>query len=147
MLLLSFDEGGDLHERLGFLISQFRRTQGVFNDPWLLPYSLVVLAAAIYFWPLVKTLPSRIKVQFVISGLLFVGSAFGMEMIEGYYETYYGHWEDSRYSILVGIEEVGEMLGFAVFIDAVLGYLNEYLGVHALITESLPSQPSATEPQ
>ena len=49
-----------------------------------------------------------------------------MEMVGGYYLTFYGK-HNITYAILMTIEEFLEMLGIVVFIYALLSYMSSYM--------------------
>ncbi len=137
MLFLSFDEAAMLHERWSFLIREYYRPTGILHDAWLIPYLVLLVVFAIYFWPFVWKLPSDTRNRFILAGAVFIGGAVGMEFVEGYYESYHGTWVDSRYAFMAGVEEISEMIGMTMFIDAALRHLDLRLGVRSiLLTET-----------
>lgn len=131
-LFLAIDEAAVLHERWSFVIWHFKDTTGVLHDAWVIVYSVLLIGFAAYFLPFVRALPSPTRIRFIIAGVVFVGAALGMELVQGFYESNYGSWKDARYAILAGIEEIMEMGAIAYFIDAALRHLNVHLDVHSI---------------
>lgn len=123
LTFLAFDEAALLHERWTFFLRRYVETEGVLKDSWVIVYSILVVIAGTYFLPFLRRLPADTRKRFVLAGMLYVGSSLGMEMIEGYYESYYGTWTDGRYAILAGIEEICELIAMAFFLDSVLRHL------------------------
>lgn len=142
MLFLALDEAGELHERWSFFIWRFVKTEGALHDAWLIPYGLIVCGLAVYYWPFVKRLPADTRNRFVLAGVVFVGAAVGMELVEGYYESYHGSWLDAVYAIMVGVEETCEMLGIVMFIDALFRHLIVHHGFDRVQFTGQP-QPGA----
>lgn len=132
LLLLSVDETAQIHERSTFLIREYVQPTGILYDAWVIPFAVILVALAVYFWPFLKRLPSDTRNRFILAGAVFVGGAFGMELVEGYYESCCGTWVDSRYAFMAGIEEVAEMVGMAMFVDAALRHLDLRLGAHSI---------------
>jgi hypothetical protein len=132
LLLLSIDETAALHERWTFLIREYINPTGILHDAWVIPFAGLLVVLAIYFWPFLKRLPPDTRNRFILAGAVFVGGAFGMELVEGYYESCCGTWVDSRYAFMAGIEELSEMIGMAMFVDATLRHLDLRLGVQAI---------------
>jgi hypothetical protein len=143
MLLLAVDEAGEIHERSSFLIWRFVKTDGALHDAWVIPYAAIICVLAVYFLPLIRRLPAGTRNRFILAGAVYVGSAFGMELWEGYYESYHGSWLDARYAILVGVEETGEMLGIVMFIDALLRHLIVSMRLDYLLLSSRHQGPES----
>ena len=122
-LFLSFDEAAMLHE---MLIGSLRRTfhlSGLFYNAWVIPYGLALIAGGILYLPFLLRLPRPILVLFVLSGVIFVTGAVGVEMLEGKFEAVHGA-ENFTYDLYVALEEGMEMTGIAVFIFALLRYIS-----------------------
>lgn len=132
LLFLSVDETAALHERSTFLIREYLRPTGILHDAWVIPFAVLLVVLAVYFWPFLKRLPPDTRNRFILAGAVFVGGAFGMELVEGYYESCCGTWVDSRYAFMAGIEEMCEMIGMTMFIDAALRHLGLRLGAHSI---------------
>lgn len=144
---MAIDEIGHLHE---LLIRPGRellgdRAFGPFYYAWVIPASAIVLVLAAYFLGFLQRLPAPTRLGFTLGGLLFVGGAVGLEMLEGRHDELYGE-RNLTYQAYVTLEEAMEMAGVIVFIHALLGYINQYLGVGPP-GDSTRAQPSrATAP-
>jgi hypothetical protein len=137
LLFLSVDETAALHERWTFLIREYINPTGILHDAWVIPFAGILVVLAAYFWPFLKRLPADTRNRFILAGAVFVGGAFGMELVEGYYESCCGTWVDAPYAFMAGIEELSELIGMAIFVDAVLRHLNLRLGVQSIkLTEA-----------
>ena len=62
----------------------------------------------------------------MLSGVIYVGGAVGVEMIGGYHSQMYGE-NNFAYGMITTIEESLEMMGILVFIYSLLFYLQNYL--------------------
>lgn len=113
-LFLALDEGTAIHENL--------ITPSV---SWVTPYLILLSFFLLGLIPFIKHLPSQTRRLFIISGMVFVGGAAGVEVIGGQYLHNYGG--DAPYLILVTIEEFMEMLGIVIFIYALLVYIERHL--------------------
>lgn len=82
------------------------------------------LLAILALWclPLMRRLPRVTSWGLVAAALLFVGGAVGLEMIAGVIIDWAGE-ASIAYRVVYTLEDTLEMLGCAVFILAVLGYI------------------------
>jgi len=85
---------------------------------------IVVALFLLVYWKFIIDLNPTIRKLFLMAGAIYVGGAIGMEMIDGFYFDVYG--QDLTYELLTILEEVGEMLGIAIFIYALCYYLSVY---------------------
>ncbi|MCX6243681.1 MAG: hypothetical protein NTU98_03155 [Bacteroidetes bacterium] len=120
---LSFDEACMFHEMLIGIFHRGLHTSGLFYDAWVIPYGIVLVVGAIVYLPFLARLPRRTMILFVISGIIYVSGAIGVEMFQGKYEEIHGT-QKLVYSVTVAIEEFMEMFGVALFIYALLGYIS-----------------------
>ena len=72
-------------------------------------------------------LPSRTRVLFISSGILFVTGAIGFELIGGWYADKHGTG-NITYALITTCEELLEMLGIALFIYTLLKYIVDTFG-------------------
>jgi len=129
--LLSLDEAVQLHEMLRLPMHRWFDLHGIFLFAWVIPaFIAVVLFAAVYlrFW---LRLPSRTRMLFMVSGLLYVGGALGLELAGGALATSHG-FESLRYSVVMIVEEVMEMVGVALFVYALLDHVRGETGAFTL---------------
>ena len=98
---------------------QIFHTRGLLYYGWIIPAGVCVLVfgiAGFRFW---LSLPFRIRWMFAISAAVYVGSAIGIEAVQGDFAEKYGDgsW---AYDWVGVVEETGEMLGIVIFIYALL---------------------------
>ncbi len=123
---LAIDEVAAAHELLTRPLREGLHVASIFHYAWIIPGSVFALTFLLMNVTFLRHLPARTRTLFVLSGALFVGSAVGMEMLEGYYDVVYGHggW---GYVLLSTIEEVGEMVAMALFINVLMDYMAHYV--------------------
>lgn len=124
---LSLDEASGIHE---MPIEQLRaalHAEGIFYFTWVIPGAGFVGLFLVAYLRFLAHLPALTRWLFLLSGMIFVGGAIGVEMISGYYSYYYGQatWGNA---LITTVEEVLEMLGIVLFIYALLHYMRSYLG-------------------
>lgn len=138
---LSLDEFAMLHEHLGELTSEYFLDGGFFTYTWIIPGAVLLAVFAIGFARFFWHLAPRWKVLFAVSGLIYVGGAFGVEMISGWYLLQHGQGTFT-YELFVTVEEVMEMMGIALFIYSLL----EYIRTHGISLSLAVSEGKGTEP-
>ena len=126
-LFISFDEVASLHERLIRPARDFLKTGGALYFAWVIPYGVAVLLLALVYIPFLKTLPRRTATIFVVSGVLFVGGAVGMELIGGNHYELHGP-SNLGYGIIFTLEELLEKVGMATFVFGILDYMTRQFG-------------------
>lgn len=122
-LLLSLDEMAGLHESLNV----------VTEASWAV-YALPLIALlAIIFFRFLFFLPARTALLFVLSGLIFLGGAVGVEL---YTEPYLLNDELNTlaYNLWTPVEEGMEMFGVILFQYALLEYMTHDKGLLCKIT-------------
>lgn len=121
-LFLSLDEAAMIHE---MLIGIFKRAPdpGLFYNTWVIPYGIALIVGGVIYIPFLIRLPRRSLILFVVSGIIYVSGAIGVEMFEGRYESVSGT-KNLIYDIYCAVEESMEMFGVALFIFALLDYIS-----------------------
>lgn len=120
-LYLSVDEASSIHERLD-LVPRAAALSAAFHYGWVVVGIAAVAVVGLLCLRFVLRLAPPIRRLFVLAGLLFVGGALGLELLEGYYASAAGPG-NLTYALLAALEEVLEMAGVAVFIYALLRQL------------------------
>lgn len=124
LLLLSMDEMLSFHERLSGMLSNAFSTSGIFEFAWVIPALVLVAAVGIVFLPFILRLPHRVARDIVLSGVIFVTGAVGMEMLAGLHVSESGGgaevFASPTYRALTNIEEGLEGLGVLLLIRALL---------------------------
>lgn len=123
--LLAIDEIAMMREILSVLREPLN-AGGIFYFTLVIPAFIFLIIFTLTFISFFKSLPSRIKTLFMLSGIIYVAGAIGVEMIGGYHSEIYGE-NNFTYGMITTIEESLEMMGILVFIYSLLFYLQTYL--------------------
>jgi predicted permease len=99
-------------------------TSGLLYYAWYIPYGVILLILIIVYAKFLFKLPKKVKSLFMLSGLIFVFGAIGLESISGFYDELIGQ-QNFEYCALYTIEELFEMCGVAIFIYALLLYISD----------------------
>jgi hypothetical protein len=120
-LYLAVDEMCSIHELLIPILRGAMNTKGLLYFPWVIPAFFLVIIFLIVFRKFILALPNKTKIQFILAGIVYVFGALAMELIGGYIADNYGY--NTVYGIASTIEELLEMFGVVIFINALLNYL------------------------
>lgn len=132
-LLLSVDEVARIHETIGMTV-RLKLTgplSGGLRHAWVLPGMLFITVVGLLYLRFLSHLPRYIRFLFLLAGLIFVGGALGVEMINAYQRDQPGTTGFGYHAGSV-VEETMEMLGIVVFLYALTRYLLEEMQVGAL---------------
>jgi hypothetical protein len=123
-VFLSLDENVQIHEVIAQHLTPVLPTDlnGFIHWSWVVPYSVLVLLLGGYFLSFVLRLPSFTRRLFIISGVIFITGALGLELFEGYFFKLYG-LDHPINKVLYCLEELMEMWGVILFIYALLHHL------------------------
>jgi hypothetical protein len=125
-VFLSIDEIGSLHERT---IEPLQRLigipEGAWAPTWVIPALVLVAIFALVYLRFFFHLRWRERGQVLLSALLLVGGAIGVEMANASLQLgpEIARKQTLHYALMAHIEEAFEMLGLLVFIDFLLGHL------------------------
>lgn len=145
---LAADELNSFHEKLNRPMGALVDADGILYFAWVVPGMAVValfgLAYARFFWHL----PGRWKKLFVVSGVVFVSGAIGVELIGGWYVSHYDPTTFTggprfTYALIATVEEALEMIGIATFIYALLEYLRVHVGTIRAAFDGEPRKTAA----
>jgi hypothetical protein len=134
---LAVDEAVQIHEMAGSPVREFLNTGGALFFAWVIPYSVLVLLVGMFFLRFLIRLDSRTRRLFLLSAVLFVSGAIGIELIEGVIVDQYGvqgGFISLRLTIAQVIEEALEMFAIVLFIYSLL----EYMQGHRILRVSDP---------
>ncbi|MDJ0976479.1 MAG: hypothetical protein QNJ98_18615 [Planctomycetota bacterium] len=124
-LVLAVDEAASLHEMtIEPMRALLGQPDGLLRFAWVVPGALFVAVMAITYVPFLRALPRATARGFVLAGVLFVGGAIGLELVEGIMMANDGG-PSLGLSMAVNVEETLEMLGVVLLIHTVLCYLAE----------------------
>ena len=114
---LSLDELVQLHEQVVVPLRESLSLGGALRFAWVVVAVPLVVAFAIVYLRFLMAQPRWTRVAFIVSGVVYVGAAVGMEMIGALVVTAFG-FQSLLYSAASGIEEGAEMLGAVLFLGA-----------------------------
>jgi len=128
-LFMAFDEAAGLHELMERPMQELLgdRATGFLHFAWVLPGILVTLFFALWFLQFLLHLAPRTRLLVVLSGLLFIGGAVGVELFEGRHAALHGS-NNLTFDTFVLVEETLEMVGLTVFIYTMLRYIEHHYG-------------------
>lgn len=115
-IILSMDEVSSIHEDISMYVGNYFKLSGYFFFAWVIIAIPLLIILAIWLFPFIKKLPKQIAVAMVISALIYILGAVGMEMLGGKYaEIYFQH--NLQFNTLSTIEESFELIGVTLFIS------------------------------
>lgn len=120
--ILAIDEACSIHEISIPILRTVIDSSGFLYFPWILPASILLFVFLVIFRKFIFSLPQKTKTLFILAGLIYVTGALGMESVSGYIADTPG-LNVRAYAIASTIEELLEMLGIVVFINALLSYI------------------------
>jgi len=123
-LFLCFDEATQIHEKFDKIKSRLEPlNDSILVHVWVLPYLLLILLLIFFLKSFIFNLPAKTRNLFILSGIIFVGGAVGLEIIEGQLKVLNQGEDNLTLDVLYCIEEVCEMIGVTIFIYALLDYI------------------------
>lgn len=126
-LAFSVDEIVSFHEEtVGYALQRALDLSGVLYFGWVLPAAALIAIFSGTYLRFFLNLPARTRSLFLVAALLYVGGAFGVELLGGYYVDTYGP-DHIAYAGITTVEEGMEMLGAVLFLYALADY-RETLG-------------------
>ncbi len=124
-LYLGTDEILVLHEQIISPLRSVLKTTGFLYMTWVIPALILLLLFVIAYIKFLKALPVKTRNWFIVSGIVFVLGAVGLEVIGSNYLYNYGQ-DSLSYSFITTVEETFELIGILMFINAILDYLSTY---------------------
>lgn len=124
LMFLSFDEAAQIHERFAPLGAYFVEAEGIFRFSWVVPAAPAVLIGGLLFFRFVLSQPRHISNLIILSGLVYLSGAIGMEMASAYHVENGGEYGSFTYHLIAGAEEVIEMFGMALFSYALMNLID-----------------------
>jgi hypothetical protein len=120
-LYLSADEAISIHERLVLPIRDAFGLSGFLYFSWVVAAAPLLVLGALYFRPLVKSLPASMRLPVIVSGMVFVAGAFGFELVGGYVTS--AGLGKVAIAFSVTAEETLEITGLTLFLSALVNLL------------------------
>jgi len=124
-LYISLDEAARIH-KLTMPLREAVRLPGLLYDAWAIPGGGILLILGFFYPRFLVALPAKTRRLFVVAESVYVSGAMGVEMVEG---SLAGLYREQRFLLLIlaNIEEIGEIVGTALFLYALLVYIGEHL--------------------
>ncbi len=120
-LFLGADEYLAIHDQLNVPLRAMFDLKGVFFYGWVIVYGGLLCILLPFALRFVSKLPKYLCLQFVLSGLVFVLGAFGVELLGGYWAS--KQFSRSNYIYITTIEESLEILGQCLFFYFLYSYV------------------------
>lgn len=121
-LFLAIDELASIHELLVIPLRNLFELSDIFYYSWVIPYTLVAGLIFLLYVKFFKQLPKATLLLFLLAGSIFITGAVVLEMIGGLQHSIHGVY-NLTYCILYTFEELFEMLGVIIFINALLLFI------------------------
>lgn len=125
---LALDEVCSIHEGWVEPLRTTLKTSGFFYYIWQLPYVVFLGLAGIVYLSFFKVLSKQTRGWMIAAASLYLTGVGLMEFLGGWYTSVLGKQGDIIYMFLVAVEETLEMCGLAVFIYALLRYIQKEIG-------------------
>lgn len=121
-ILMSMDEAVSFHEATMAPLRETFKLSGFLYFSWVILAAPILIVLAIFYIPFMLRLPRRTALRFAIAGAMFVGGAFGLEFVGGYFVSA-GGFESLPYKIAATCEETLEITGMVLFVTSLLRHL------------------------
>jgi hypothetical protein len=131
-LYIAIDEAAQLHEFTILHLRNAMNLSGVFYFSWVVVAIPIVALLAIFYIRFLLSLPSPVRELAFTAATLYVSGALGMEMINAAHAEIYGH--TLKYELMTDLEETLELVGIALWLFALLRYLQTLCTVRPLRT-------------
>ncbi|WP_345273130.1 hypothetical protein [Flaviramulus aquimarinus] len=124
-LFLVIDEAIGIHELLVYTSRNLLNAKGFLYFTWVVPYSIISLIVVLVLFKFLMSLPKKTLYLFILSAVISVGGAIGMEMIAGNIVYALGdkYFYNVTYMVCYTLEESMEMLGLILLIYSLLDYI------------------------
>ena len=142
-VFLAFDEASGVHElTIAPLRTLLRTTSPYLHYTWIVLAIPLVAALGLIYLPFLRQLPSQTRRLFVGAAVLYVGGAAGMEAVQGRHVEFQGK-ENLAYWMITATEEVLEMGGILLFVQALVSYMSAHPGALRLRFAAGPRDAAA----
>ncbi len=118
-LYLSLDEVSSIHEQTIYPLREALDLDGPLFFAWVVLFVPLTLLLGVFFVGYVRALPRAAAVLVVLSGVVYVGGAAGVEML-GSVLYIAGDVDSVTYAVVITFEEGMEMVGALLFLSTVV---------------------------
>ena len=124
--LMCLDESARIHELTIEPLRSLLNVSGMFHYAWVILAIPSLILLVVFYWKFLRDLPEKSRLLIIITGIAYIISAMGMDMVVGYFIS-----NDSAprllEPLLITIEELGENLAIVLFIYALLSHIKSYM--------------------
>lgn len=117
---LSIDEMTSIHEFGNLLLPPDYKFTGFLTFSWVVVAAPLLIVGGLAFLPFLFRLPRSTALGIGLAGLVYVGGAFGMELVGGYFSK---ARDSIEYQLAVITEEGLELVGLSIFLMVLLNFL------------------------
>lgn len=123
-LFLAIDEAIEIHEYINHLLHLFIENDfsGFLKWIWVVPYVLLFVIVAVYNLKFLKRLAAATRNNFILSGIIYVLAAAGIESLEGHLTRLVTN-KQNLLLLTTTFQEVLEMAAIIFFIYGLLMYI------------------------
>lgn len=124
--MLAVDENVQLHENLVNPVRQLFNTSDYLYLAWVIPGIIFFTIFGLLYLKFLLSQSKKIRLLFILAGTIFISGAIGTEIIGSHIQYQFGR-DNFQYSLVTTLEELLEMIGLIIFIDAMLIFIkNNY---------------------
>lgn len=122
-LLLAIDENSSFHEVLIDPLSKRISNSGIWAFAWVIPAIPAVILLGVIYLRFLLSLPVDIRFRLLLSAVIYIAGAIGMEMVGAYFWTHEDFGPISgAYMIAMTVEESLEMIAIICLVSTLLSY-------------------------
>jgi hypothetical protein len=126
-MFMAYDEAFSVHELLNAPMAKLLggKNLGIFYFAWVIPGMALAVFLGLFLLKFLFHLDGKTRRRFVTAGAVYLTGAVGFELIGGHYAEINGWDYNLPYTIIATIEEVLEIAGILIFIEALIENLAE----------------------
>lgn len=124
---LSADEIVGLHESLGTALQRHYSLSGFLTHAWVVPAFVGVVFLGLAYLRFLFVLAPRTRNGLILAGLVYVGGAAGVEMVNGKIASLYSRGA-LIYALGTHVEEFMELCGIALLISTLISHIARSTG-------------------
>jgi hypothetical protein len=121
LVYMSIDETARIHEQLNDPLRNWLNLGGAFEYAWVVVAISLIAAIGIMYFPWIVSLPAHVRNLVVTGGVVFSVGAVGLEMVGAAF--LYGQNATRLAGLIAHGEELAEMLGVIIFVEAMIRHL------------------------
>jgi len=144
LVYMSIDETARIHEQLNDPLHNWLNLGGAFGYAWVVVAIPLIAVIGMMYFPWIVSLPAHVRNLVVTGGVVFSVGAVGLEMVGAAF--LYGQNATRLAGLIAHGEELAEMLGVIIFIEAMIRHLADLAWDGALRFEITSRTTRLSEP-